>query len=174
MMALALLVAMTFPQMKGGAPAGLPTARLAVTMEHELDIAAVIQALRVASDGRFAGLWVEDSGGPAPDVIHATFANLDDYEPAVRRALGVTAAGVPYVLHRVNYTEQELEDFRSAFVSLALSGNDLTQGFGASIDVINNVVEVLVSSPPTGRLAEQIASLPTTAVRVTYGEYRPL
>ena len=139
------------------------------------DFETLEAALRDAFHGRYAGLWVEDSGGPLPDLIHIAVAALEDGDAeAAREVLARRAPGVAHLLHSVAHSEQALQAYVSPFLSLAAEG-DLPDGLtGIGIDVTRNAVVVYVSSPPTGRLAEMISHIPDDAVQLSTESYRPL
>ena len=142
---------------------------------QEVDFETLEAALRDAFHGRYAGLWVEDSGGPLPDLIHIAVAALQDSDrDAARGVFEERAPGVAHLLHSVAHTEQELQAFAAPFLSLAAEG-DLPAGLtGIGIDVTRNAVVISVSSPPTGRLAEMISHIPDDAVQLSTETYRPL
>lgn len=87
--------------------------------EAEVDFEVLEEALRAGLHGRFAGLWVEDSGARLPDRIHVAIAGLPgEHEEAARLAMVQGAAGVDYAFHPVTYTEGQLQAFLAPLQSL--------------------------------------------------------
>lgn len=143
--------------------------------ETEVDFEVLEEALREALHGRFAGLWVEDSGARLPDRIHIAIAGLPgEHEEAARLPMARGAAGVDYVLHLVTYSEEQLHAFLAPFLSLPAEGDIPGELTGVGVDVTQNAVVVSVSSAPGPRLAQLLDNVPLDALHLTKAVYRPL
>jgi hypothetical protein len=173
MVGLGTLVA-TVLLMEGGWAAAPAGTQVQTKMEAEqIDFEQLEGALQIAFRGRFAGLWVDDSGEARPDRIHVAVADLrpEDHE-AARTPMALAAAGIDYVLHPVAYSEDELRQFLAPFLALPAEGELPEELTGVGIDVTQNAVVVTVSSPPQGKLAEMVSRVPSSALRLTTGTFR--
>ena len=143
--------------------------------DREVDFEILEEALREALHGRFAGLWVEDSGAHLPDRIHVAVAGLhNELEEAARLPMTQHAAGVDYMLHPVSFTEEELYGFVAPLLSLSADGDTPDELTGVGVDVTQNAVVVSVSSNPGPRLAHLLDDIPADALQLTRADYRPL